>query len=404
MSEPVSKMNPLTIGKKCVRSIESYRLRFAKKFVPLQNAYKASLILIDPENNSFPRSSTILWSTLCFVVFLVFGGFAIGYPKSWMRIVVVVVNSTIFVLLMALAGYDAWRLGNRAYRRNLACTILVFLLTVVTMTILYEMVWYKSMNLWILQSRQERLPSFRFPPMFIIQDKAHYQAHILDEQPWTCYVGAQNRTAPMCNTLTKDQVLETESCNCNDSWVHEVLPNFLDGDGGDGKRSLSLLPKENLYTRANVMTVKFAFNYNTTANTDPQLGSPNLWMFVYDSTISVGDAYMNGYSSMRLFNAHGASTVLLNNKYFEARDGTSRYEFGAVIWTTPYMNLVCDVSGNQTYYPCSSTLLLNVPGFDSTIMTEKRAMAWTDTVGQAGAYFALVQVVSWMISGVAWGT
>jgi len=64
----------------------------------------------------------------------------------------------------------------------------------------------------------------------------------------------------MCNTLTKQEVLNTMSCNCNDSWIPRVLPNFLDGDGGDGKRSLSLVPQENLLTNANVMTVKFNFN------------------------------------------------------------------------------------------------------------------------------------------------
>ena len=67
---------------------------------------------------------------------------------------------------------------------------------------------------------------------------------------------------------------------------------------------------------------------NTTAQSDPQLGSPNLWMFVYDPDMSVGDAYTSSSSSMRLFNAHGTSTVLLDNHYFEARDGTARYEYG----------------------------------------------------------------------------
>lgn len=67
---------------------------------------------------------------------------------------------------------------------------------------------------------------------------------------------------------------------------------------------------------------------NTSANTDPQLGSPNLWLFVYDPAMSVEEAYMNSYSSMRLFSAHGSSTVILNNHYFEGRDGKARYEYG----------------------------------------------------------------------------
>jgi hypothetical protein len=51
-------------------------------------------------------------------------------------------------------------------------------------------------------------------------------------------------------------------------------------------------------------------------------------MFVYDPIIPVGEVYTKSYSTMRLFNAHGVSTVLLDNHYFEARDGTSWYEYG----------------------------------------------------------------------------
>jgi hypothetical protein len=48
---------------------------------------------------------------------------------------------------------------NLVYRRNLVNTILLFILTVVTITILYEFVWYKGLNLWILQTRQESIVS-----------------------------------------------------------------------------------------------------------------------------------------------------------------------------------------------------------------------------------------------------
>lgn len=61
----------------------------------------------------------------------------------------------------------------------------------------------------------------------------------------------------MCNTLTKKEVLSTSSCNCNDSWVPNLVQNFM---APDGKKSLSLLPKENLLTHSNVMTIKFNYN------------------------------------------------------------------------------------------------------------------------------------------------
>jgi hypothetical protein len=262
--------------------------------------YRRLILYIDHYEDCTPRASTILWSTVLFVAFLIFGGFAVGYPKPWMRVAIVVVNSSIFIALVIFNSRDAIdhsklnktqrlskliftnQIGHQKYHRNLVNTSLVFILTVATMTILYERLWYQGLNLWILQTRQERIvtfalpslqhqiihadtnismqPPFRFPAMYIIQDHAHYQANILDEQPWTCFVGAQDKKAPMCSSLTKEEVLSTASCNCNDSWVPRVLPNFLDGNGGDNKRSLSLLPKENLITRANLMTVKFKFN------------------------------------------------------------------------------------------------------------------------------------------------
>lgn len=54
---------------------------------------------------------------------------------------------------------------------------------------------------------------------------------------------------------------------------------------------------------------------------------------------------------------------------------------GVGISTTPYMNLVCDTAGDQeTYSPCHGVLLLNVPGFDSTIMNEQTTLLWTVSI------------------------
>ena len=42
------------------------------------------------------------------------------------------------------------------------------------------------------------------------------------------------------------------------------------------------------------------------------------------------------------------------------------------------MDLVCDVAGDtDAYTPCRGVLLLNVPDFDSTILTERKAQSWT---------------------------
>lgn len=149
---------------------------FTRTYDASTKKYSLLLRYIDPCRDSTPRASTVLWSTICFVAFVISGGFAVGYPKPWMRLLVLAFNSIIFVVLAILIAIDFLHhgkpskiysvlraaiyeiiLGRRVYRRNLANTILVFISTVVTMTVLYEFVWYKGLNLWILQTWQERI-------------------------------------------------------------------------------------------------------------------------------------------------------------------------------------------------------------------------------------------------------
>jgi hypothetical protein len=72
----------------------------------LSRRYSRVLKHIDPSDDGIPRASTVLWSTICFVAFMIFGGFAVGYPRPWMRILVLTFNSIIFVLLAILSAAD----------------------------------------------------------------------------------------------------------------------------------------------------------------------------------------------------------------------------------------------------------------------------------------------------------
>lgn len=145
--------------------------------------YRRLILYIDHDEDCMPRASTLLWSTVLFVVFLIFGGFAVGYPKPWMRVAIAVVNSSIFIALVVSNSRDAiyhsklkktQRLSKlmftngieqRKYHRNLVNTSLVFILTVATMTILYERLWYQGLNLWILRTRQEQIVTFDLPSL-----------------------------------------------------------------------------------------------------------------------------------------------------------------------------------------------------------------------------------------------
>ena len=71
---------------------------------------------------------------------------------------------------------------------------------------------------------------FLFPAVAIMQDRtATYQAHLVDA-PLKCFIGAFYEPAPMCSSLTVEEILTTYSCNCNDSWSNGVQGNFLGSD------------------------------------------------------------------------------------------------------------------------------------------------------------------------------
>lgn len=90
---------------------------------------------------------------------------------------------------------------------------------------------------------------------------------------------------------------------------------------------------------------------------------------------------------------------------------------GVRISTTDNLNLVCDVTKNATQL-CYASLIIQIPRFDRTVLTEKMSMQWPvsrnpvvdssifgnliedqDVLAEVGAYFALVQILSWIVSG-----
>jgi hypothetical protein len=57
----------------------------------------------------------------------------------------------------------------------------------------------------------------------LLQDRtATNQANLLP-RPMKCFLNKFWEEAPTCSTLTQAEIITTYSCNCNDSWVPEVL-------------------------------------------------------------------------------------------------------------------------------------------------------------------------------------
>ena len=76
------------------------------------------------------------------------------------------------------------------------------------------------------------------------------------------------------------------------------------------------------------------------------------------------------------------------------------------------MNLVCDVAtrntstaddpNGETYATCYVSIILRFERMERQTATERPAMDWADVVMIVGAYFALVQLLCWVASGLAW--
>ena len=80
--------------------------KFSYTHSAIRRRYDRILYCIDPNNNSTPEAATVLWSSICFVAFLIFGGFAVGYPNHWMRIAVPVFNFVIFAAFATMSIKD----------------------------------------------------------------------------------------------------------------------------------------------------------------------------------------------------------------------------------------------------------------------------------------------------------
>ena len=140
--------------------------------------------------------------------------------------------------------------------------------------------------------------------------------------------------------------------------------------------------------------------------------APNLWLLVYDPTISAQEAYESGTAGLTLINANGFTIVTLTPSYMKTRDIAPHYEFNAQVSTTPRLNIVCDAAMRDTalanattddaYAPCEAWIALRFARMERQTTVERPAMDWADVIMSAGAYFAFVQLLCWVISGLAW--
>lgn len=80
---------------------------------------------------------------------------------------------------------------------------------------------------------------------------------------------------------------------------------------------------------------------------------------------------------MNLINANGIVAVNIGLQVRQGLDGNSAYDYTLGLSSSPARDLVCDTSSATTYqYPCHVSLFVQVPNFDRTIISTKKAMEW----------------------------
>ena len=130
----------------------------------------------DPPGNSIPAPITVLAAATCFLAFCMLGGFAIAFPTHGMGGAISAFGVLSFLGLVGLTftiGYTnvpssqsscslnkpclLSLLEKRVYSKNLANSVILFMLTIPTMIALYDKVWCPISNLWIEQIHQESM-------------------------------------------------------------------------------------------------------------------------------------------------------------------------------------------------------------------------------------------------------
>ncbi|KAF2238988.1 hypothetical protein EV356DRAFT_528871 [Viridothelium virens] len=360
---------------------------------------------------TWPSKLTSVFALLFFILFLAFGLFAILYPTTWIQATLIGFSALVNIFLFALVINDYRKRGIRKYKENLANTILTVSLSIIIFTLLYVCRWRARLHLIVEQTQTDTVSVIGFPAVAIMQDTASSQHANLLNIPQHCDItssrGYWSLTdgEPKCDSLSQDMILGNRSCNCGDSWYPQIRNDLPPGIAGLSLNYTSLRPSSDLISNATDTTLglQFFWNYNTSYFTrnyqlTPQ---PMVWMLIYDPRFSLYDAYKNNYGVTILVNANSVLDVSLNLNYLEGVGKIAHYEYDATISSIPNEDLICDVSKGSSDH-CYTTILIRIASFDRTIIVWTSASKWTDVIAEAGAYFAFVQFLSWILSGQFW--
>ena len=138
------------------------------------------------------------------------------------------------------------------------------------------------------------------------------------------------------------------------------------------------------------------------------------YSLMYTTRSFAQDAYRLRISSLLHINANGFTEIKLSSTYVQPQEALAHYQYDAVANTSPSLDIACDVASPQkapsnptalntnSVAACRAYITFRFSSLARTTITERPTMDWADVVTSAGAYFALIQFICWVVSGIAW--
>ncbi|KAF2795862.1 hypothetical protein K505DRAFT_301396 [Melanomma pulvis-pyrius CBS 109.77] len=325
-----------------------------------------------------------------------------------MKRVVISVNIICCAILFFVLTIDLFTLRKRNYSRNLTNTVITVILTIAVMTGLYGTSWHKGLNEAVIRLDSDNVVSPRFPAIAFFQGNGESTQANIQLAEFKCVSGDWTDHSELCSALTVSQNLESTSCDCGDRWP--TLEQMMRGDNkmtwlGKETSYFAMAPSETTVSRGegHFMHLQVFFNYNTSASlaNESVTTAPGVWMAVYDARYDIRDALRDGYLQSAQIDANGHTVINVGLSYYEYLDRPPVYKYDLAFATRQNLDLVCDVT-KEGWYNCHVALEVQIPSFLRTIARQEKRMTWSRVIADAGAYFALVQFLSWIGSGQAW--
>ncbi|KAH8732637.1 hypothetical protein GQ44DRAFT_667862 [Phaeosphaeriaceae sp. PMI808] len=409
---PTSKNN---VKLRIPKWLKGVFLKRWKSLGPLLNRcwvkVRESIVRGENSQDTCPRFHTAILALFLLLIFLVTAVFALIFPTMKLKLLVILVNSILVGILTIVFAVDLATKRNRNYEKNLANTVLTVLFTIVVLTTTYTKIWYHGLNDVVLRQETDYIHTPRFPAVAFFQGQDSAQAEIVTGE-LKCSSGPRDDRAIQCSSLSIQEALKTPSCDCGDSWPSlETLNNRANTVLWLTKNTsyYAMVPYPTTISKGvgHFLEMQVFFKYNardaySNASLTP---SPGIWMAIYDPSYDLIEMMVEGQLYTVQIDANSHTVVDIGLVYYTYLNKASNYKYltcsEVTVSTRQNLDLVCDVS-KPDWYLCHLTVELEIPSFLRRVVREEKRQDWSRVVADAGAYFALVQFLSWIASGMAW--